>query len=340
MTPKRERIAPVFSLLLAAAYSGHPAPLKACSCLAVGAACEAAWASKAVFLGKVTGVSDSPQQVQFGNQTGTLHRNRFAFQILENFIGTSGKTIDVITGTGGGDCGIPFQVGQEYLVYAYRDPDGPLGTGICSRTAPAGRAAEDLTYLRSLAKAESGARIFGFVTKGAPGVTFRGDNVKAPEGMANVSVRLDAGGISKNAVTNLAGNYEFSGLPAGSYTLSAVMPGMLGGGDKRAVELRDHACSGQNFVAIERAQITGKVVDQSRAPPGANSLQRVEMAPAEHFRDSRAASAYFSYIEPTGDFTIRGLPVGDYFLGINITEPPGKSCRSNPSPSRQRIIPA
>ena len=42
-------------------------------------------------------------------------------------------------------------MGQTYLIYAHRLRDGQLATSICARTRPVAEAAEDLTYLRSLA---------------------------------------------------------------------------------------------------------------------------------------------------------------------------------------------
>src|SRR5258708_4102213 len=38
------------------------------------------------------------------------------------------------TGLGGGDCGFDFEVGKQYLVYAFNDEAGELSTNICTRT--------------------------------------------------------------------------------------------------------------------------------------------------------------------------------------------------------------
>jgi hypothetical protein len=54
---------------------------------------------------------------------------------------------------GGGDCGYAFQSGVDYIVYAYKNSEGHLETGICSRTRPLTQAAaEDLAYLRAVSQ--------------------------------------------------------------------------------------------------------------------------------------------------------------------------------------------
>ncbi|WP_339626622.1 hypothetical protein [uncultured Maribacter sp.] len=50
--------------------------------------------------------------------------------------GFDGKSIEIITGLGYGDCGDDFTVGEEYIVYAYdvrwsEKNDGYYETSIC-----------------------------------------------------------------------------------------------------------------------------------------------------------------------------------------------------------------
>jgi hypothetical protein len=48
-------------------------------------------------------------------------------EVVEAFSGVPGKTIEVLTGSGGGDCGFPFKEGAAYVVYGSRaEPAGPL----------------------------------------------------------------------------------------------------------------------------------------------------------------------------------------------------------------------
>ena len=87
------------------------------------------------------------------------------FRVQERFRGATDNIVEVSTGRGGGDCGYPFQVGEAYLVYAFKAGDsGTVRTGICSRTRPLEKASDDLEFLRALPNQPPGATIFGKVT--------------------------------------------------------------------------------------------------------------------------------------------------------------------------------
>ena len=78
----------------------------------------------------------------------------YTFSVDQHWKGISSTPIKIQTGLGGGDCGILFNLGQTYTVYArkiaaYDLVDEHLYTGICDRTAHAGR--EDVRILRQIA---------------------------------------------------------------------------------------------------------------------------------------------------------------------------------------------
>jgi len=56
-------------------------------------------------------------------------------------------TVRVGTGTGGGDCGYPFEKGQGYLIYAYRTQDGHWYTDVARNTAPLKESNRDILEL-------------------------------------------------------------------------------------------------------------------------------------------------------------------------------------------------
>jgi len=70
------------------------------------------------------------------------------FLVRHSYRGEQQKTIVVHTGLGGGDCGFRFEIGKQYLVYAYRDESDQLSTGICSGTALLDDSRSNLAYLR------------------------------------------------------------------------------------------------------------------------------------------------------------------------------------------------
>lgn len=72
------------------------------------------------------------------------------FRVGRMWRGDGSRTVKIVTGRGGGDCGFHFERGRRYLVYAYRSEEGEWGTGICTRTRAIEDAAEDLRYLKLL----------------------------------------------------------------------------------------------------------------------------------------------------------------------------------------------
>lgn len=71
-----------------------------------------------------------------------------SIEISRSYRGTQPNSIVIRTGLGTGDCGFRFEVGEQYLVYAFVDESGRLSTDICSGTAPLKRSQAGLSYLR------------------------------------------------------------------------------------------------------------------------------------------------------------------------------------------------
>ena len=98
---------------------------------------EARKRSEAVFTGTVLEISKRP---------GDLYIT-VKFKVEEVWRGPRGAETSVFTGIGGGDCGYKFEIGEKYLVYAYKRDDSKLETNICQRTAPLAEAGPDLKVL-------------------------------------------------------------------------------------------------------------------------------------------------------------------------------------------------
>jgi hypothetical protein len=58
-----------------------------------------------------------------------------SFDISHSYSAQQSKTFQLRTGLGGGDCGVTFEVGKQYLVYAFKNESGEFSTGICSGTS-------------------------------------------------------------------------------------------------------------------------------------------------------------------------------------------------------------
>lgn len=107
-------------------------PAFACSCLPVESAQAGMDMSDAVFQGTVEDVT-----------RGQMN-NEVTFAVSSSWKGDGAEELKVTTARDSAACGINFEVGKEYLVYADQGEDG-LTAGLCSRTALATDAQEDIT---------------------------------------------------------------------------------------------------------------------------------------------------------------------------------------------------
>ena len=165
------------------------------------------------------------------------------------------KTVEVWTAFG--DCGINFQSGETYLVYADDDEESNImTTGACTRTRRLTDAGEDLAYLYFYKNYEDRAgRLEGFVTgdllfQRALDLGHYTGRIAAP--VAAV-VQLKSGDGARYAESDGNGRFIFDGLPPGDFTVSAYAPGypaetrLLAG--PKAVRMEKRACATQVLVA-------------------------------------------------------------------------------------------
>ena len=90
-----------------------------------------------VFVGKVLEVISDPRKFHVDVK----------FEVERSWKHDTSKQVIVRTGRGGGDCGYHFEVGESYLVYAYRSNENKLETNICQRTRSLVDAKDDLRLL-------------------------------------------------------------------------------------------------------------------------------------------------------------------------------------------------
>ena len=70
-------------------------------------------------------------------------------RVVTSFKGLAVSRVRFLTGRGGGDCGLPFKEGGQYLVYLSSSAGNSQSiVGLCGRTAPAEKASEDLIFLQ------------------------------------------------------------------------------------------------------------------------------------------------------------------------------------------------
>ena len=129
-----------------------------------------------------------------------------------------------------GDCGISFQVGETYLIYASDDEEAndPISTDACTRTRRLSEAGEDLAYLYFYKNhPEAATRLEGYLTSDSRyRLTFDPQHpelIHAP--VTGPVVKLESGAVTRFFEVDRNGQFLFDGLPEGDYTLSAYAHG-------------------------------------------------------------------------------------------------------------------
>jgi hypothetical protein len=290
----------------------------ACSCAPIGSnpPCQATWDVSAVFTGMVTDIMGTRPiiaQPENGKSTAgrqradapiptlTLPQRTVRLQIGEVLTGVERelKEIEVLTGFGGGDCGYGFEVGVSYIVYAYKNSDGQLSTGICSRTRPLKDADEDLAYMHAVPTAPATGEI---------------RIVQARFNAQRISgVRINAEGNGKQYVasTNDAGEAKLSGLTAGEYKVHADLDNHFP--VDRTVKLHAKGCvEVPIYMALDR-RIQGRVLTKDGLPAAGVAVA---------VRPTQELSGDSVKTDADGRYELRHFESGGYYLGINLKESP------------------
>ena len=133
---------------LSAFLLAPPSPAWACSCVPPDPPPIAFANTDAVFAGRVTQISDPRWP---GGLVSSADPVRVVFQVNDSWKGVTTTTVLIATAVSGASCGYTFDVGRQYVVYAYNN-NGVWGTNMCTRTNDVANAAVDLTYLNTLPK--------------------------------------------------------------------------------------------------------------------------------------------------------------------------------------------
>ena len=128
-------------LLLAASLAFGAEAGLACTCVPPKGPAEEFELAAAVFSGKVV-------EVRKHRRGGDMFAGVEAVMRVQRvWKGVRAETVSVFTASHSAACGYGFKEGRTYLVYAYKDAQGRLSTGICGRTRRLKNAGEDLKEL-------------------------------------------------------------------------------------------------------------------------------------------------------------------------------------------------
>jgi len=304
------------------------APVWACSCSPISEPpCQAAWTATAVFTGTVLDIAEpAPPQPQTGgskpirqplfydsSRTPLLWPKRIVrMQIAEVLTGVDPRQqqIEIVTGMGGGDCGYSFHSGVDYIIYAYKNSEGRLETGICSRTRPLTQAAEDIAYLRAFPQLPATADIRVSVV----------DNSTWQAGrrpMAKVRTTIAGPDGLREALTDSRGRVTFAGLTPGEYTVQWASDGYKSG--DRKVQIHAQGCAEVPVTMLLDRRIQGRVLTRAGLPA---AKVMVEMVPMHSGPNASPIADDYATSDVDGHYEFEYLRTGDFYLGVNLDRPP------------------
>ena len=157
-----------------------------------------------------------------------------------------------------GECGIDFQAGETYLVYADTDEESDIiSTTACHRTRRLSEAGDDLAFLYFLKhQRKQSAQLEVFVAGDLAALRQRdrdhySDRVAAP--VVGAVVQIEDGARRLRAAASEHGVARFDGLKPGEYPVTVFAPGYPQ--EKRVlvergkIKLDEHGCGSEILVA-------------------------------------------------------------------------------------------
>jgi hypothetical protein len=282
----------------------------ACSCAGPNPICSAYWTTPVLFLGRAVQIEHVYDQPPPPN---TVIPGQFLthFEVTKLFRGKAGQEAVVHTSDQGSACGMGFEQGHEYLVFAYADEHGVLSTSHCTRTheVQPGAADIDLQWIEALPKAPGGGVIFGTVQQ----LSMNEEGGYDTRALADVAVSI-RGPQSKTVSSDSEGNFRAEGLAPGKYVVSAPAPAHYEPFADSAVTLRDHACAEVDWRTVVDGHIRGHIYfSDGHAAAG---LVLTAQRRGEDGQWSSGANIITAGAD--GAFDLGRLQRGAYVFGVNL----------------------
>ena len=203
----------------------------------------------------------------------TYDLSAFTFDVIETPRGEASQSI--VIRSGGSSCDRDFDVGESYVVYAWRE-DGEVTTSGCSRTARLSDALEDLAYIRGLPPTppkDARGWLTGTVRRNgseeSPSPQTDEDFMEAPVRRAigyPVSLTLTSESFSM-VVDSRDARFD-APVPPGGYLVEARAPfGFFAKAYPDFLVLPDaRGCAEVNVCLVPDGHVTGQVLDAEGEP--------------------------------------------------------------------------
>lgn len=304
---------------------------KACSCFPLPTPYRAYREAKAVFIGKVTASKDVGYEEE-SSRGGkyTVNERHFLFTVEETLKGDKSESIYINVGRIDSSCYQGFTVGETYLVYAYGESAGVLGSGACTRTNHIRWAQDDLHYIRSLLKGVPEPRIYGSVRR--VGNDLKGDD-SLIDPMEGIKIIVEGEKRRYETTTDKQGFFSLGGVPDGKYKVRPVLPKkymsyfpgeeefILGSGEAVVFErIQTGATAYARFSIGWNNGVSGRVLDADGRP--------VERAVVRLLPVGRATDKLTPWYENIADhlgedskYHLQGKTPGQYLLVAEVYAP-------------------
>jgi Carboxypeptidase regulatory-like domain len=292
-------------LIAVLAVPGLVTPVaNACSCIGPRTPCEAFGTAAAVFVGTAIRSGKAEPLKDKSEPYGAPVVVKFTVE--QSYLGVDGTEIEVFTGSGGGDCGYEFKIGERYLVYAYRDHTR-LITGICTRTKPFARATEDLAFLGNLSSASAGATIQGQLTRPAAA-----KNDSSPI-YSEMVVVVESDKVREELRPDTSGKYRISGLPPGKFKVTLKLPKELTVYQaEQEISVADRGCGSVNYYITENGQVSGRVFDSEGQP-----IPKIWLSLIDPDSDPKTDAINSARTDEEGRFSFSPVRAGRYLIAVN-----------------------
>ncbi|HET6930841.1 MAG TPA: carboxypeptidase-like regulatory domain-containing protein [Candidatus Acidoferrum sp.] len=239
--------------------------------------------------------------------------------------GIEGHEVQIETGNGGADCGTPLEPGEKFLIFAYKEKDGRLWTGMCDGNRKLSGSQEDEEIVRQYKTliSKGTTTIFGHVFHTRP--SWKGDDIRndfQPRPNGGLILRVEGKGFTTSTKTASDGSYEFSDLPIGRFRVIPELPKSLDFSheyeENYQADLSSGQCSNISFLLQPITRIQGHLT----LPRGMESKSIEVVALPTETAKVNQFSGKWAFTDEKDRFDLWPLPPGDYYVGVNINNSP------------------
>jgi Carboxypeptidase regulatory-like domain len=273
---------------------------QACSCMAPGTPCESYGTASAVFVGTAVSVR-GVERPRTADLDTWYDKRVYKFSVEQSYSGVDGTEVEISTGTGGGDCGYRFEIGERYLIYAH-SYQNRLSTNICSRTKALATANEDLAFLGNLSSSPAGASVYGEVI-----------NQRTKTLASDVLVKIEGNNESRNIRPDAQGRYRVSGLSPGKFKVTLQIPETLSvHRPEREIIVANRGCAAVNYYVSDNGRLSGRVLDAAGQP-----VPRILISIFDPAVDPKIEHPTSNRTDAEGRFSLSSIPAGRYLIAVN-----------------------